>query len=331
MPITITDAVTPNGPFTFTGYAGGDFGADDSLLSTNAFTTVAIDPNHFQLTFQPHGVGSQPLYMTATTPDGRSVTDTVGYGATAATDATSRFLAGGSDASTGLDAGDGYMLVADDEYNVIGLYPTDRSGMPVRSWDFTAVQNQDLWLGGQKAKERDIALGYGGFLGAWVKTAKETFPHIYVFGTDNDPGSGLRETFVVVASKTALDIDALGGRDDDPKFFSSDRLDNSLPNAVNQFFLNGGSDAFVVALRPSYWDSAGANKQFVEAAIFLDAGQVHHLAARPEVALDGSPVASEFLLIAAADRFDARVLELAHGKVVDHAHKSNPDNSDAYH
>src|SRR5262249_28761184 len=58
--------------------------------------------------------------------------------------------------STGLDAGNGYMLVADDEYNVIGLYPTDRSGMPVRSWDFTAVQNQDLWLGGQKAKERDI-------------------------------------------------------------------------------------------------------------------------------------------------------------------------------
>jgi hypothetical protein len=30
-------------------------------------------------------------------------------------------------------------------------------------------------------------------------------------------------------------------------FFSSDRVDNSLPNAVNEFFLNGGSDAFVVA------------------------------------------------------------------------------------
>jgi hypothetical protein len=81
----------------------------------------------------------------------------------------------------------------------------------------------------EKAKERDIALGYGGFLGAWVKTAKETFPHIYVFGTDNDPGSGLRETFVVVASKAALDLDTLGGRDDDPKFFSSDRLVEPRP------------------------------------------------------------------------------------------------------
>jgi hypothetical protein len=46
-------------------------------------------------------------------------------------------------------------------------------------------------------------------------------------------------------------------------FFSSDRLDNSLPNAVNEFFLNGGSDAFVVALQPSYWDSSAANQGFV--------------------------------------------------------------------
>jgi phage tail sheath protein FI len=43
-------------------------------------------------------------------------------------------------------------------------------------------------------------------------------------------------------------------------FFSSDRLDNNLPNAVNEFFLNGGSDAFVVALQASYWDSAGASQ-----------------------------------------------------------------------
>jgi phage tail sheath protein FI len=49
-------------------------------------------------------------------------------------------------------------------------------------------------------------------------------------------------------------------------FFSSDRLDNSLPNAVNEFFLNGGADAFVVALQPSYWDSSGNNQGFVAPA-----------------------------------------------------------------
>ena len=48
---------------------------------------------------------------------------------------------------------------------------------------------------------------FGGFLGAWVRTARLTFPHIYIFGTDDNPGSGLRETFVVVASKTDLKLD----------------------------------------------------------------------------------------------------------------------------
>ncbi len=56
------------------------------------------------------------------------------------------------------------------------------------------------------------SLGYGGFLGAWVKTAKLTFPHVYIFGTDSTPGSGLRETFVVVASKQPLDETDQGSR-----------------------------------------------------------------------------------------------------------------------
>lgn len=50
-----------------------------------------------------------------------------------------------------------------------------------------------------------VARSKGGFLGAWVETAKKTFPHIYVFGTTEPPGNGLRETFVVVASKSGLE------------------------------------------------------------------------------------------------------------------------------
>ena len=69
-----------------------------------------------------------------------------------------------------------------------------------------------------KRAEQAKALTFGGFLGSWVKTAKLTFPHIYVYGTDNDPGLGTRETFVVVASKSPVDLDALGTRPVDPKF-----------------------------------------------------------------------------------------------------------------
>ncbi|MDX2036881.1 MAG: fused MFS/spermidine synthase [Isosphaeraceae bacterium] len=80
-----------------------------------------------------------------------------------------------------------------------------------------------------KAKAQAEALRNGGFLGSWTETAKLTFPHVYVFGTAETPGEGTRETFVVVASRVPLDLDQLGARDDDPKFFSNDRLFEPRP------------------------------------------------------------------------------------------------------
>jgi len=82
-----------------------------------------------------------------------------------------------------------------------------------------------------RREERGKGTSFGGFLGAWVKTAKLTFPHIYVFGTDSTPGSGLRETFVVVASKQPLEeiLKDLGSREDDPKFFQNDELVEPRP------------------------------------------------------------------------------------------------------
>jgi MFS family permease len=79
------------------------------------------------------------------------------------------------------------------------------------------------------AKELARAHNYGGFLGAWAKTAKLTFPYIYIFGTDRIPGSGLRETFVVVASKRELDLKDLAKREDDPVFYHHDRRTEPVP------------------------------------------------------------------------------------------------------
>jgi MFS family permease len=84
----------------------------------------------------------------------------------------------------------------------------------------TAIRTNEMWR-----KNR-----FGGFLGAWVNTARKTFgDNVYIFGTDETPGSGLRETFVVVASKKPLKLDDLGTRDDDPKFFQSDKLFEPKP------------------------------------------------------------------------------------------------------
>jgi hypothetical protein len=70
---------------------------------------------------------------------------------------------------------------------------------------------------------------YGGFLGSWARTAKLTFPYLYIFGTDRNPGSGLRETFVVVASRQPLDLADLGKRPDDPQFYHNDRRTEPVP------------------------------------------------------------------------------------------------------
>ncbi|WZO99222.1 fused MFS/spermidine synthase [Isosphaeraceae bacterium EP7] len=80
-----------------------------------------------------------------------------------------------------------------------------------------------------KAKNLKRARSIGGFLAAWVETAKKTFPNVYIYGTDDVPGRGLRETYVVVVSKKPLDLAELGGRDADPRFFHDDKLFEPRP------------------------------------------------------------------------------------------------------
>ncbi|MFO0950439.1 MAG: fused MFS/spermidine synthase [Isosphaeraceae bacterium] len=114
--------------------------------------------------------------------------------------------------------------------NIIDAYQSDAKADEVAE---KRIKREDVT--DEKAKERIRAeekrkgRRYGGFLGAWVKTAQLTFPHVYIFGTDEPPGSGLRETFVVVASKKPLSVDDLGSRNEDPKFFQSDKLFEPKP------------------------------------------------------------------------------------------------------
>ena len=67
-----------------------------------------------------------------------------------------------------------------------------------------------------------------------MRTAKKTFNHVYIFGTDEIPGKGSRETFVVVASNQELDLKDLGKRPDDPKFYKHGKLTLSVPYTPEQ-------------------------------------------------------------------------------------------------
>jgi hypothetical protein len=116
--------------------------------------------------------------------------------------------------------------------NIIDVYESDATAAEKARTEIND-KNVTTPAAQQRIKDRHKAraLAYGGFLGAWVKTAKQTWPHVAIFGTDDNPGGGLRETFVVVASKQPIKIDDLGSRNDDPQFFQDDRLFEPRPFA----------------------------------------------------------------------------------------------------
>ena len=48
--------------------------------------------------------------------------------------------------------------------------------------------------------------------------------------------------------------------------YTSGVIESHVAYAVSQFFLNGGSDAYIVALQPSYYDALGNNQGLVQAS-----------------------------------------------------------------
>ncbi len=130
--ITVGDANYPDG----SGLSVTASAADQSIATA---TTVNGSGNSRTLTVTPGAVGRTTITITVTAPDGQSTATSVAYGVSPDEgDASDRYYSGSGNASAAVDVGGGYMLVADDENNVIRLYDETRSGPPVKSFDFTA-------------------------------------------------------------------------------------------------------------------------------------------------------------------------------------------------
>ncbi|MBI1322255.1 spermidine synthase [bacterium] len=95
--------------------------------------------------------------------------------------------------------------------NIIDVYESDKVAA-----ESARRKNSDEGAALARARNR------GGFLSSWVKTARETFPHVQVYGTEAEAGGGERETFVVVVSKKPVDLTELGKRMGDPVFETDD-------------------------------------------------------------------------------------------------------------
>jgi hypothetical protein len=90
------------------------------------------------LKITPTGVGFANIAVNVS--DGTNNTSyTINYAASAAsaTPSTTRFLTGTSDGSTAIAIDSNYMLIGDDENQVLRLYDRNNSGLPVAGFDFT--------------------------------------------------------------------------------------------------------------------------------------------------------------------------------------------------
>ena len=111
--------------------------------------------------------------------------------------------------------------------NIIDVYESDKTARE------TAKRNNL-----NEETELNRAKKLGGFLSSWVKTARQTFPHIYVYGTESEPGEGERETFVVVVSKNPVDLKDLGKRPTDPKFEKMNSVGQFQPEPFPELNMN---------------------------------------------------------------------------------------------
>ncbi|WP_425276716.1 DUF3616 domain-containing protein [Streptomyces bauhiniae] len=105
---------------------------DVKVTGTGGSRTVAVTAR---------AQGYADLTLKVTGADGKSATTTLHYAASPAVQrsADARYLTGASDASAAVDAGGGYVLVANDEDNTLRLYDGSASGAPVKSWDLSAA------------------------------------------------------------------------------------------------------------------------------------------------------------------------------------------------
>lgn len=117
---------------------------DVAVTGTGGARTVAVTA---------HGTGYTDLTLQVTGLGGKTATKTLHYAASPAVQhaADARYLTGASDASAAVDAGGGYVVVANDEDNTLRLYNGAASGAPVKTWDLDSKLNAD--------KEVDIEAG----------------------------------------------------------------------------------------------------------------------------------------------------------------------------
>ena len=207
--------------------------ADSGITVTGAGATRTIS-------VQPAGaVGYATITLTATAPGAPATTAQFLYGASAAApDATSHFLDGASDASTAIDVGDGYVVVGDDESNVLRLYDTSHSGGPVKTWDFTTTIGASS-IDIEAAARLGDTIYWTGSMGnnsdGSVKPARSTLFATLVTGS----GASTELTLTGVYRSLRNDLIAWDQANGDRFGFAAGAADGQIPKEIDGFNVEG--------------------------------------------------------------------------------------------
>ena len=117
-----------------------------SVTSPGAATAAAVSPGTTPGTYLVHitpgdAIGYSSVVVTASRDGASDGTTTIKVGQSGETTALpgSSYLLGAADASSAIDVGDGYAIVADDETNTLRLYDETSTGRPVKTWNFDAT------------------------------------------------------------------------------------------------------------------------------------------------------------------------------------------------
>ncbi len=151
---TVGDAETPAADLVVTATSGNTAVVTDANLvvsGTGANRTLKITPN---------GVGYADITVTVTDGEALTATYLVKYAASAAGSSVSRSLVGASDASTAIALDDNFMIVADNEDQVLRLYNRTQSGLPVATFPISdatlGITQADNDFNPPKVREVDI-------------------------------------------------------------------------------------------------------------------------------------------------------------------------------
>ncbi|HWD60989.1 MAG TPA: hypothetical protein VG369_00720 [Humibacter sp.] len=107
-----------------------------------ASVTAGSAPGSYVVHVAPGAaIGYSSVVVTATRNGAVAGTTTIRVGQSGEATALpgSSYLLGAADASSAIDVGDGYAIVADDETNTLRLYDETSTGRPVKTWNFNTV------------------------------------------------------------------------------------------------------------------------------------------------------------------------------------------------